>query len=155
MDTGTIAAKPDSAIKPFKLSHGTLMCGDLKRSRKFYREFLGLEVVRHGERAMMLRLNTGMHVVCVEFPPEKLWNMHVLHHWGIDVASKAEVDAAYEAAKAQAEEWGIKKIQRPGGQHDVYSFYIQDLDNNWWEIQHAPEQHDANFARGDIVDMDD
>ena len=155
MDTGTLAAKPDSVIKPQKLSHGTCMVGDLKRSRKFYREFLGLDVVRHGERSMMFRLNTGMHVVAVELGPDKLWDMHVMHHWGVDVESREAVDAAYEAAKAQQEKWGIKKVQKPVMQHGVYSFYIQDLDNNWWEIQHAHEQHERCFARGDIVNMDD
>jgi len=154
MDSGTHPDKPNSVIKPFKLSHGTCMVGDLKRSRKFYREFLGLEVVRHGERSMMFRLGTGMHVVCVEFPPEKLWNMHVMHHWGVDVETRAAVDAAYESAKLEAEKWGLKKVQKPVEQHGVYSFYIQDFDNNWWEIQHAPHQHEANFARGDIVNMD-
>ena len=154
MDTGAYPDAPDSVVKPLKLSHGTCMVGDLKRSRKFYREFLGLEVVRHGERAMMFRLGTRMHVVCVEFPPEKLWSMHVLHHWGIDVASHEEVDRAYEAAKAEQAKWGLKKVQKPVLQHGVYSFYLQDFDHNWWEIQYAPNQHEAAFARGDIVDMD-
>lgn len=148
--TGTAAL-----ISPLKLSHGTLICADLKRSRNFYKEFLGLEVVRHSERSMMVRLATGMHIVCVELGREKLWDMHVLHHWGVDVASAAEVDAAHRAAQANQEKYGIRKIQKPVMQHRVYSFYLQDLDNNWWEIQHAPGQHEDSFAKGDIVNMDE
>jgi predicted lactoylglutathione lyase len=30
-------------------------------------------------------------------------------------------------------------------QHGVYSFYLQDLDNNWWEIQCCPVEHEDYF----------
>lgn len=156
MDTGTgasVCPKKDSVVKPYKLSHGTLMCGDMKKSRKFYEEFLGLEVVRHAPPAMMFRLATGMHVVCVECNPEKLANMHVLHHWGIDVATKEEVDDGYMKAVETKDMYGMKKVMKPVMQHGVYSFYLQDLDNNWWEVQHAPRQHEECFAKGDVVDM--
>ncbi len=36
--------------------------------------------------------------------------------------------------------------------HGAYGFYFQDLDNNWWEIQHEPRAIDDFFDRGDIVD---
>jgi catechol 2,3-dioxygenase-like lactoylglutathione lyase family enzyme len=145
--------KKDSMVKPYKLSHGTLMCGDMKKSRQFYEEFLGLEVVRHTKPAMMFRLTTGMHVVAVECSPDKLWDMHVLHHWGVDVATKEEVDEAYKKAQEHRETYGIRKITKPINQHGVYSFYLQDLDKNWWEIQYAPNQHEACFARGDVMPM--
>src|SRR5262249_59816337 len=83
-----------SVVKPMLLSHGTLMCKDLARSRRFYEEFLGLEVVRHARPAMMLRLKTGMYVVAVCIG-EKVPNQHVLTHWGVNVASRAEVDRAH------------------------------------------------------------
>ena len=37
--------------------------------------------------------------------------------------------------------------------HGAYGFYFQDLDNNWWEIQHEPRAIDDFFGRGDIIDM--
>ena len=37
--------------------------------------------------------------------------------------------------------------------HGAYGFYFQDLDNNWWEIQHEPRAIDDFFDRGDIADM--
>ena len=158
MDTGTAPAattpKNDSIVKPYKLSHGTLMCCDMKKSRQFYEEFLGLEVVRHAKPAMMFRLATGMHVVAVECSPDKLWDMHVLHHWGVDVATKEEVDEAYKNAQEQKDKYGIRKIMKPVMQHGVYSFYIQDLDKNWWEIQYAPNQHEECFERGDVMPME-
>jgi len=155
MTTGTAPAakaKKDSIIKPRRLSHGTLICADLKKTRRFYEEFLGLEVVQHLRSAMMFRLNTGMHVFCIECGPNKLGNMHVLTHWGIDVGTREEVDEAHENALKYKDEYGIQKITKPVPQHGAYSFYFQDLDNNWWEIQCCPVEHEDYFARGDMPD---
>jgi catechol 2,3-dioxygenase-like lactoylglutathione lyase family enzyme len=159
MDTATAApaarTRKEPILKTHRLSHGTCMVANLKESRKFYEEFLGLEVVRHGERSMMFRLGTAMHVVCVETKPDRLWDMHMLHHWGVDLATRAEVDEAHRLALEHKDRYGIRKIQRPVDQHGVYSFYLQDRDKNWWEVQHADHQNEHNFARGDVYPMDD
>ena len=91
-----------SIVRPMLLSHGTLMCRDLAKSRRFYEEFLGLEVVRHTRPAMMLRLKTGMYVVAVCIG-EKVPNQHVLTHWGLNVATRAEVDRAHAEAHRSEE----------------------------------------------------
>jgi hypothetical protein len=41
--------------------------------------------------------------------------------------------------------------------HGVYSFYMEDLDHNWWEIQYYENgfQHDDLFDYGDRFSMDD
>ena len=142
-----------SSIVPSKLlSHGTLICRDLAKSSKFYKEFLGLEVVRHSKNSVMFRLGTGMHVVAVQ--SSKLADMHVLHHWGVDVDRPEDVDAAHADALKHQHAFGIQKVMNVTHQHRVYSFYLQDLDNNWWEIQHAPDQHAKTFAAGDVIAMD-
>ncbi len=141
-----------SIVPSTKLSHGTLMCRDMAKSRKFYTEFLGLEVVRHGKPAMMFRLGTGMHVVAVQ--SGKLADMHVLHHWGVDVESPEEVDEAHANALKYQDKYGIQKVMNITNQHGVYSFYLHDLDNNWWEVQYAPNQHEGCFEAGDVIPMD-
>ena len=42
-------------------------------------------------------------------------------------------------------------------QHGVYSFYLVDLDHNWWEIQHCEGlfQDDDLFDFGDRFSMDE
>ena len=41
-------------------------------------------------------------------------------------------------------------------QHGVYSFYLIDLDQNWWEIQsYEGFQHDDLFEFGDRFSMDE
>lgn len=139
-------------VRPQLLSHGTLMCRNLADSRRFYEKFLGLEVVRHAKPAMMLRLKSGMYVVCV-CRGDHLPNQHVLTHWGLNVASRDEVDRAYADAHRLKDHYGIRKITKIKDQHGAYAFYLQDLDNNWWEIQHEARNIDAFFARGDLFDM--
>jgi catechol 2,3-dioxygenase-like lactoylglutathione lyase family enzyme len=153
MSSPAIAARAVGApiVRPMLLSHGTLMCRNLANSRRFYEEFLGLQVVRHARPAMMLRLKTGMYVVCVCIG-ERVPNQHVLTHWGVNVSSREEVDRAHAAAIEHKEKYGIQKIQSVRDRHGAYGFYFQDLDNNWWEIQYEPRTIEDFFTRGDIVD---
>jgi len=144
-----------SIVKPYVMSHGTLECHSLKESRKFYEEFLGLECVRHAKPAMAVRCGLKWHIVCVEVG-DNVHPCNVLNHWGVDVRSKEEVDAAYEAALSHKDKYKIRQVLKPVSQHGVYSFYLEDLDHNWWEIQHySTFQHDDLFDFGDRFAMED
>ncbi|MES2400926.1 MAG: VOC family protein [Pseudomonadota bacterium] len=148
--------KTKSIVKPFCLSHGTLECYNLVESRRFYEEFLGLECVRHGKPAMAIRLAMRFHIVCVEVG-EQLKPVHLLNHWGVDVQTREEVDAAYENAVKYQEKFKIRKVMPPQDMHGVYSFYMVDLDHNWWEIQYYESgfQHDDLFDYGERFAMKD
>lgn len=139
-----------SIIKPYVMSHGTLECRNMAVSRQFYEEFLGLEVVQHSPVSMALRCGLKFHIVCVEVG-DKVHDMSFLTHWGIDVRSREEVDAAYQAAQTQKERYGIRTMTEPVEQHGVYSFYLQDRDHNWWEVQYygGGYQHEDMFDFGD------
>jgi len=141
-----------SVLKTKFISHGTLGSKDLEATRRFYEEFLGLEVVRHARPAMMLRLKTGMYVVAVCIG-ENVPKQHVLTHWGLNVATREEVDRAHAEAVRLKDKYGIQKVNKVLERHGAYGFYFQDLDNNWWEIQHEARAIDDFFSRGDIVDM--
>ena len=140
----------ESVVPSVMLSHGTLECRDLAASRRFYEEFLGLETVFHGKRTMLIRKGGYWGVVCVN-RGDKVRPMGPLNHWGIDVASRAEVDRAREDAIRLKERYGIQEVHQARDQHGVYSFYLQDRDGNWWEIQSLPEPalYDRLFERGD------
>jgi len=145
----------NSIIKPYVMSHGTLECHSLKESRRFYEEFLGLECVRHALPAMVVRCGLKFHVVCVEVG-DKVHPLNVLNHWGLDVESKEKVDEAYANAVKYQETYKIRQVMKPVLQHGVYSFYLEDLDHNWWEIQNVPGyQHDDMFDFGDRFSMND
>ena len=145
----------NSVVKPYVLSHGTLESYSLKASRRFYEDFLGLECVRHGKSSMAIRCGLKFHIICVEVG-EALKPVHLLNHWGIDVQSDAEVDRCYQEAVNGRERWGIRQVTQPVRQHGVYSFYLVDLDHNWWEIQsYGGFQHDDMFDFGDQFSMDE
>jgi catechol 2,3-dioxygenase-like lactoylglutathione lyase family enzyme len=143
------ARNANSVVKPYVLSHGTLECHNLKASRRFYEEFLGLECVRHGKISLLMRCGMKWHIVAVEVR-NNVHPTHLLNHWGIEVRTKEEVDRAWADAHRLKEQYGIRKIQKPGMQRSVYAFYMQDLDYNWWEIVHSPDfRHDTFFNAGD------
>jgi len=55
-----------SVIKPWLMSHGTMQAYNLKESRQFYEEFLGLECVRQGKPAIFIRCGMKWHIVVVQ-----------------------------------------------------------------------------------------
>jgi hypothetical protein len=74
----------------------------------------------------------------------------------VDVESKEKVDEAHRNALKYKDQYKIKQVLNPVSQHGVYSFYMEDLDHNWWEIQHIPGfQHDDLFDFGDRFSMED
>ena len=144
-----------SVIKPYCLSHGTLEVYSLKASRRFYEEFLGLECVRHGKPAMVIRLGMRFHVVCVEVG-DQIHPCSLLNHWGVDVATRAEVDEAHAKAIAHKDKYKIRQVLPVQEMHGVYSFYLEDLDHNWWEVQsYDGFQHDDMYDFGDRFSMEE
>jgi catechol 2,3-dioxygenase-like lactoylglutathione lyase family enzyme len=140
-----------SLIQPTMLSHGTLECRRLETSRRFYQEFLGFETVQTGPASGMLRLGGYWVIVLLEVGDSIQPNSQG-HHYGLDMPSIADVDRAHEITLAHQGEYGIQKVTRPRNQHGVYSFFIQDLDGNWWEYQYTPERHyDKVFEQGDLA----
>src|SRR5581483_7194492 len=79
--------------KPVMLSHGTITCKNLAASRRFYEEFLGFDVVQHTERGVLLRKGGCCSIVCLEVG-EHVKPVDRQHHWGLDLASREEVDRA-------------------------------------------------------------
>ncbi|WP_149086581.1 VOC family protein [Pseudomonas prosekii] len=140
----------NSVLKPYCLGHGTLECFDLQASRRFYQDFLGLETVRHAISAMSVRLGMRFHIVCVEVG-DQVHPCNVLNHWGLDVGSKLEVEQAHSKALELKENFGIRQVLDVQDMHGVYSFYLEDLDYNWWEIQYYANGfcHDDYFDFGD------
>jgi hypothetical protein len=160
-DASTTTATTQPALKLKFLSHGTLESGDLDFSRKFYEEFLGLEVVQTSKISLMIRLG-GKQCIAVVFT-KRPTEMGLLNHNGLDVETQEEVDEAHRIAVAEAAKWKLHKITKPVLQHGTYSFYFWDADENCWEILSNPEggydwlfkvgdqtgkgHHDRNFKR--------
>jgi hypothetical protein len=128
-DAATLAqrAKPAPALKLNFLSHGTLESRDLTFSRRFYEEFLGLEVIQTSPISLLIRLG-GPNTIAVVYS-KNVGGMNLLNHNGLDVRTQEEVDEAHRICSAWAQtQWHLKKISKPHLQHGTYSFYFWDGD---------------------------
>ena len=138
----------DPALKLNFLSHGTLESKDLDVSRKFYTDFLGLEVIRTSPISLLIRLGGDNTIAVVENKNKP--EMPLLNHNGLDVETQEEVDAAYETVIARKDDWGVYKVTKPALQHGTYSFFFWDCDQNVWEILTNPlGGYGWLFAKGD------
>ncbi len=136
-------------IKSTFISHGTLGSKDLAASRKFYEEFLGLQVTQTSKISMMIRLG-GNHVYAVVLN-KKLGEMPRINHNGIDVDNDGDVDDAYRAVLDGQEQWGLYNVSKPVEQHGTYSFHFWDADGNTWEILSNPKGgYTWIFDQGDL-----
>ncbi|MGE5268396.1 MAG: VOC family protein [Thiohalocapsa sp.] len=141
--------KSKPALKLNFLSHGTLESRDLAFSRKFYEEFLGLEVVQTSPISLLIRLG-GPNTIAVVYT-KRPHEMNLLNHNGLDVRTREEVDAAHRTVCADAEKWRLKEIGEPRLQHGTYSFFFWDGDDNCWEILSKPEGgYSWLFDQGDL-----
>ncbi len=147
-------------LKPLILSRGTILTADLDRAQAFYETFLGLEckrmeggrmMVRDTDPARLRHRNGGPYWVMDVQQVEGTVTTNLFKHWGIDVASSAEVDRVHAYAAANKDSLGLRAVRKPRMQHGTYSFYLQDFDSNWWEVECRPsgEATDEVFARGD------
>src|SRR5258708_21350078 len=121
------AGKPAPALNLNFLSHGTLESRDLAFSRRFYEEFLGLEVVQTSPISLLVRLG-GPNTIAVVYS-KHVGEMNLLNHNGLDVLTKHEVDVAHQTACAEAEKWKLKKISKPHLQHGTSSFFFWYCDD--------------------------
>ena len=138
-------------MHPLCISHGTLTCRSFADSRPLYEEFLGLECVQHEERAMLLTVGRQFALVCIQVG-DAARGVNVLRHWGIDVESRAEVDRMHALAEREMDRFGIRKVHHVTDQHGAYSFYFEDRDGNWWEIEHVgTKTHHEVFERGEVL----
>ena len=136
-------------IKTRFISHGTLGSKDLDATRRFYEEFLGLEVVRTSPVSLMIRRG-GQHVYAVVLTKNKE-RMPRCYHNGLDVDSDAEVDAAWRVCTDEAAKWGLHEITKPLERHGTYSFLFWDADDNAWEVLSNPKGgYTWIFEQGDL-----
>ena len=148
-DTLLPREEPRPALKLRFLSHGTLESRDLAFSRRFYEEFLGLEVVQTSPISWLIRLG-GPNTIAVVYSKQAR-EMNLLNHNGLDVRTKEEVDEAHSIVTAEAEKWRLKRISKPHFQHGTYSFFFWDGDDNCWEILTNPEGgYSWLFEQGDL-----
>lgn len=150
------AAAP--VVKPIALTRGTLVTRNLALTRHFLEELLGMECAMLSEGRMLARHRSdrgadSYWVLEIRAVDAVAHPQGLLNHWGFMVETNAAVDRAHALASARKDEFGLKRVHPPKGNHGSYSFYFEDVDSNWWEIEcRAPEiSYAASVAAGDPV----
>ena len=124
-----------SIVPPGPIAYVTLESSDLDATAAFYREMLGLAVTMR-DGAIHSRGRGGVNLIVVPAAGDVL-PQPVLNHHGLTLpeGDRAAVNAIHAALLEHTERYGIRKIQRITEQHGSYSFYFQDRDTNWWEVE--------------------
>lgn len=139
-------------IKNETLSHGTVECTDMVATRRFYVDFLGLDIHRPFREAQYIYRGGPWTVVCVcvdggegkDQPPD--------NHFKLTVGDAGEVEAAHAAAIEHADLYGIRKVEDVVKRDGRSGFLLQDLNHSWWEITDTDQAYyDAIFDAGDVV----
>jgi catechol 2,3-dioxygenase-like lactoylglutathione lyase family enzyme len=138
-------------ITPHLLSHGTIECEDIKSTRAFLEEFLGLDVIRPLPEAQYMWKGGPWTVVCVRVDGEAK-EQSPDNHFELALGSDAEVDEAHARAQALAEKYGIREIGPVVEEDGLRGFILLDMNNVWWKFSNASQEYfDAAFARGDVA----
>lgn len=129
---------PGRDYVPQALTHGTLENDDLAASERFYKEALGLEVVKLWPSSCYVKHpDTPWYVVCIQAQNPKRKPLSRYQRFTIAVESREAVQAAYRDLARDREIWQLRAIEEVCEATDGTSFQLADLNGNWWEISHS------------------
>ena len=144
--TTALLEHPAPAIRTTSLERGTFLTTDLAAVRRLFEEALGLECVRYAPDALYVRERghrpgeplAGQPYLVLDVREVKtIANPQaMLNHWGVFVDTQSDVDRAYATLIEHQQRFHLKKVQKPRAAHGAYSFYFEDMDSNWWEVEH-------------------
>lgn len=122
-------------LKPIALAATHMECRSLQESVPVLTDLLAFEKVseRSGEVTLKHPNTHWLLVVHEAGPDAPVKQMH--NHWGVRVATNAEVDNAYEYLNAHKAEYKISQIGKPLWNHGSYSCYFIEPGTNGWEIE--------------------
>jgi len=107
----TQSRRTEKPLVPIEMiSHGTLTSLDLQKSRRFYEEVLGLEVIQVSTVSMLARKGTDHVYVIVETGEPS--TMGMFDHNGIDVATREAVDEAHAVLTGNKSQYGLGRITK-------------------------------------------
>jgi catechol 2,3-dioxygenase-like lactoylglutathione lyase family enzyme len=153
----------DSIVPSGPISYVTLEVRDLDATRTFYRDVLGLDVaVRdgaihfagHQSDTLAYAGHAGVNLIAVPADGELL-AQPVLNHHGLTLPEHQHdtVRELQANLKANAGDYGLLKVMGAASQHGSFSFYFQDRDTNWWEIETLEDGLDP-WRRATLPDGD-
>jgi len=161
--TSTQIERPAPAIRTTSLERGTFLTTNLVAMRALFEEALGLECVRYAPDALYVRERghkpgeplAGQPYLVLDVREVKAIEnpQAMLNHWGVFVDTQSDVDRAYATLIENQARFKLKKVQKPRAAHGAYSFYFEDFDSNWWEVEHriTRKMYESLRKIGDVV----
>lgn len=125
---------PGRGYLPQALTHGTLQCDNLEKTKAFLLGVLGLESAGGmSDRTVYVKHPaTPWYIVMLPRRPRQY--LAPANRFTLQLAAAAEVEAAHRNFTANKNALAIdaiEKIERAGGKT---GFIFSDLDKNWWEL---------------------
>jgi hypothetical protein len=119
-------------------SHGTMDSRVADKTQRFLQEFLGIRSVRKSKGTQYVWCGGRWMIATLTVGPNIPSRQGEGFRFALLVDTPEEVDAAHQAALDQQEKWGIQVVRPVRMDGDTRTFWLQDLDGNWWEIYHRP-----------------
>ncbi len=130
---------PGRGYIPQALTHGTLENDDLATSEQFYREALGLEVVKLWPSSCYVKHpNTPWYVVCIQAQNPNRPRLSRFQRFTVALDSAAAVHDAHRAFAANRHNGQLRALEEVIDADEGASFLLADLNGNWWEIGTIP-----------------
>jgi catechol 2,3-dioxygenase-like lactoylglutathione lyase family enzyme len=129
---------PGRGYVPQALTHGTLENDDLEASEHFYKEALGLEVVKLWPSSCYVKHpDTPWYVVCIQAQNSNRPRLSRFQRFTVALESTTAVYDAHSAFTANQQSWRLRALEEVIDSNDGASFLLADLNGNWWEINSA------------------
>ena len=125
---------PDRGYIPQALTHGTLQCDDLRKTRAFLIDVLGLDDAGGmSDRTIYVKHSaTPWYIVMLPRRPRQY--LAPVNRFTLQLASAAEVETAHNEFVAHKSQLGLNAITGIESGNGNVSFIFSDLDKNWWEL---------------------
>jgi len=123
---------------PQALTHGTLENDDLEMSERFYREALGIGVVKLWPSSCYVKHpDTPWYVVCIQAQNPNRKPLSRYQRFTLAVASPEAVHDAYRTFADHYDKLQLAHLEAVTESTAGASFHFADLNKNWWEITSA------------------
>ena len=125
---------PGRGYLPQALTHGTLQCDDLEKTKAFILGVLGLEQAGGmSDRTVYVKHpSTPWYIVMLPRRPRQY--LAPVNRFTLRLATAAEVEQAHKEFVANVVSLGINDIETIERTDGNTSFIFSDLDKNWWEL---------------------
>lgn len=125
-----------AVLKPIGLTQGHYECRSLDETIPIFTDILALEVVkRNNGHAVVKHPNTDWLLMVHEGGPDSPNKPHN-NHYGVRVAGRHEIGAAWEYIQSRKSQYGIRRLTKPHEAHFAHSIYFGEPGGNDWEIEY-------------------